>query len=90
LTISPGGFFDGIQRTRLLHATGETSLSFLTQYFHMTKVCSLYDLFGMMAGEIADTPEGAEVIVTDKEGAYPAGAEVIRKYDFEKVISLIN
>ena len=44
----------------------------------------------MMASEIAAAQEEAEVIVTDKEGQYPEGAEVIREYDFERVISLMN
>ena len=42
------------------------------------------------AGMPEIVPEEAEVIVTDKDGAYPEGAEVIREYDFEKITALMN
>ena len=44
----------------------------------------------MMAEEVVQSPDEAEVIITDKSGPYPEGVEVIREYDFERVIALMN
>ena len=44
----------------------------------------------MMAEEVVPGPDDAEVIVTDKSGPYPEGAEIIREYDFERMIALMN
>ena len=69
---------------------GTTSLDFLKEYFHTTEVMNQYTFFELLARETVGSPEEAEVIVTDKDGTWPEGAEVIREYDFEKTMALMN
>ena len=69
---------------------GTTSMAFLTDYFHVTEIINQYTFFEMMAEEVVPSLDEAEVIVTDKTGPYPEGAEVIREYDFERMIALMN
>ena len=69
---------------------GTTSMKFLTDYFNLTDIINQYTFFEMMAEEVVQSPDEAEVIITDKSGPYPEGAEVIREYDFERVIALMN
>ena len=65
-------------------------MKFLTDYFNLTDIINQYTLFEMMAEEVVQSPDEAEVIITDKSGPYPEGVEVIREYDFERVIALMN
>ena len=69
---------------------GTTSMSFLTDYFHVTDVINVYSFFEMMAAELVEKPEEAEVVVTNKKVVCTEGAEVIREYDVEKMIALMN
>ena len=69
---------------------GTTSMSFLTDYFRLTDIINQYTFFEMMAEEVVPSPDDAEVIVTDKSGPYPECAEIIREYDFERMIALMN
>ena len=72
---------------------GTTGMNFLTDYFRVTDVINVRSFFEMMATEVVDDISEADVIVTDKsiEGVELAeNAEVIREYDFEKMIALMN
>jgi hypothetical protein len=69
---------------------GDTSMRFLTDYFHVTDAMSVYDFFRMMATERVFDPAKADVVVTNKTVEVPEGVEVIREYDFEKMIALMN
>lgn len=69
---------------------GDTTLSFLTDYFHLTEIINMYDFFSMMAEKIVDDPMEAEVIVTDHEIECTVEAEIIREYDFEKIRALME
>lgn len=44
----------------------------------------------MMATELVNDPAEAEIIVSDKTAAHKENAEVIRSYDFDKVLALMN
>lgn len=69
---------------------GATTLVFLTKYFNITSVMNVYELFTMLATEIVETPEEAEVIVSDKFRQVSQGAEVIRSSDVERIMALMN
>ena len=69
---------------------GTTSMSFLTDYFRLTDIINQYSFFEMLAEEVVPSPDDAEVIITDKSGPYPEGAEIIREYDFERMIALMK
>ena len=72
---------------------GTTSMDFLTDYFHVTDIINVASFFEMMAAEVVSDMSEADVIVTDKTvdaSLVPEGAEVIREYDLEKMIALMN
>ena len=66
------------------------NMSFLTQYFEMTKIFNVYDFFTLMAGEVVDVPKDAEIAVTDEEIETGEATEIIRSYDIEKIIAYLN
>ena len=69
---------------------GDTGLSFLTDYFHLTEVMNMYDFFSMMAEKIVKDPMEADVVVTDREVNCIEEARIIREYDFEKIRVLME
>ena len=79
-----------LARDSFAAVAGTTSMAFLTDYFRLTDIINQYTFFEMMAEVVVPGPDDAEVIVTDKSGPYPEDAEVIREYDFERVIALMK
>ena len=72
---------------------GTTSMGFLTRYFEMTDVINVASFFEMMASELVDTPQEADVVVSDedlRELAPPETTEVIRSNDVERIMALMN
>ena len=60
----------------------------LKKYINVTKLINVYSLFEMMATEIVNDPNEADIIVSDKVEV--EGKENIHSYDFEKLISYLN
>ena len=69
---------------------GATPLSFLVDYFKTTSILNVGMLFAMLASEVVDSPEKAEVIVSDENIEVGEDIEVIRSYNFEKITALMN
>ena len=69
---------------------GDTEISFLADYFHLTELMNMYDFFSMMAEKIVGDPMEADVVVTDCEIEGAEKAEIIREYDFEKIRVLME
>ena len=69
---------------------GASPLGFLTRYFDITDVINMYSFFVMMAREIVNSPQEADVIVSDQTKDHIEGKEVIRSCDFDKVLALMN
>ena len=65
-------------------------MGFLTQYFEITKIFNVYDFFSMMASELVEDPQKADIAVTDKDITVGENTEIIRSYDQERIIVLIN
>lgn len=65
-------------------------ISFLMDYFKTTSILNVGMLFEMLATEVVDSPEDADVIVSDEVLEAREGAEIIRSHDFERIIALIN
>ena len=66
------------------------NMNFLTQYFEMTKTFNVFDFFSLMASEITDDPKEAEIAVTDEELEAGETTEILRSYDTERMIALLN
>lgn len=79
-----------VARNSSSRVAGDTSLAFLTDYFHITEIMNVHDFFSMMAEEIVEDPMEADVVVTDHETNCADGAEVIREYDFERIRALMD
>lgn len=77
-------------RSGSINVAGETSMDFLMQYFHVTEIINVASFFEMMAEEVVDDISEAEVVVTNKHVECEEGVEVIREYDFEKMIRYMN
>jgi len=69
---------------------GTTSMQFLMDYFEAANVFSVADLFSMQASEIVENPEEADVVVADKVVPVKEGAELIRSFDFERILAYMN
>lgn len=69
---------------------GATPISFLLDYFKTTSILNVGTLFEMLASEVVESLEDADVIVTDEEPEVREGVEVVRSCDFEKIKALIN
>lgn len=73
---------------------GTTRLDFLVDLLRTTEVISLYDFACLLAHEVVDDPQEADVVFSDtlpNAGiTLREGAELIRSTDFERVIELLN
>ncbi|MBP5607831.1 MAG: hypothetical protein J6X66_06135, partial [Lachnospiraceae bacterium] len=69
---------------------GESSLIFLMDYFNITDVMNVYRFFEYMAEEMVKNPLEADIIVSDRTDIDAVDKEVIRSYDHEKLLSLMN
>lgn len=80
---------------------GNSDFTFLAKYLNMTDVISVYTLFEMMAREIVNSKEEADVIVSDDENPVVItiqdnGLEVIKEQeiitskDTEKILKYLN
>lgn len=77
-------------RNGSMAVAGDTDMSFLIDYFHVTEVINMYSFFEMMATEVVDDISAADVVVTDKNTECAENVEVIREYDIEKIMALMN
>lgn len=79
-----------IARESRARVAGTTNMDFITDYFHLADIINVYSFFEMMATEVVSDISEAEVVVTDKSVECPEGVQVIREYDIEKMIALMN
>lgn len=69
---------------------GEEPMGFLMKVFDMTRVINVYDFFRMMATELTDDPEKADVAVTDADVPVGENTELIRSLDNERMLSFLS
>ena len=72
------------------HVAGETRMTFLLDYMNVTSIINLYDFAHMLATEVVDDPTQADVVFSDRDEQINDGAELIRSYDTERIIELLN
>ena len=67
------------------------NMEFLVDYFNMCDVINLKSFFTMMATEVVDSIEDADVIVSDTvEDTFNGEKQVIRSYDLDKLLAFLN
>ena len=71
---------------------GESSMTFLLEYFSVTDIVNVKSYFEMAASEIVDDPKQADVVVSDSvsESEIKEGASLIHSYDFEKMTAIMG
>lgn len=79
-----------ISRDSSTTVAGITDMSFLTDYFHVTEIINVYTFFEMMASEVVSDISEAEIVVTDKNVECAENIQVIREYDIDKMLALMN
>ena len=72
------------------NVAGLQTFGHLVDLINVTYVFNLKDFFEMCAEEVTDDIGSADVIITDKTIDIPDGKKIIREYDFEKIIALMN
>lgn len=65
-------------------------INILTDYFSICDIMNYKIFFTMAATEIVKDPADADVIIGDKEYDVKEGVEIIRTYETEKVLKLLN
>ena len=68
---------------------GTQSLAFLTAYFDRVNIFSVYDLFALLAKDLVDTPDAAEIAVTDRSLPEGSAAKQIRSCDTDLIMGLL-
>ncbi len=80
-----------LSSSRRTIVAGDTSMSFLLDYFKITDTMNVYRFFELMAQELVEDPEQAELIVSDRiKLAEGDKRKVIHSYDHEKLITLME
>ena len=69
---------------------GTEEIQFVLRYLESTRAMSLRSLIEMMAQEMTEDPEEADLVISDSELDIPTETPVIHSYDLEKMIALIN
>lgn len=79
-----------IARDSTAIVAGTTGLAFLLDYVNATKVINMHSFFAMLATELVQDAKEADVVVTDEQVEVKEGATVIRSYDTDKILPLLN
>ena len=62
----------------------------MIDYFHVTEIINVYTFFEMMATEVVSDISEAEIVVTDKNVECDENVQIIREYNIEKILALMN
>lgn len=79
-----------VSRDSNAQVAGTTSLAFLKDYMNACQLMNVHKLFSMLATEVVDTPEAADVVVADEAVSVKENAEIIHSYDTERILALMN
>lgn len=74
----------------MARVAGDSDFTFLAKYINMTQIINVYSLFEMMATEIVQNPEEADVIVSDEILELDESQEQVRSTDTEKLLRYLN
>ena len=79
-----------IPRESRCKIAGDTSFHFIRKYFDITSVMNLGSFIEMCAREFVDSPEEADVIVSDSILQLRDDQQLIHSYDIEAILALMN
>lgn len=69
---------------------GEADLRFLLEYLDAASAISLHDFACMLATQVVDAPEEADIVFSDDELALREDQEQIRSRDIARIVELLN
>lgn len=72
------------------HVAGTGKVTEVMSYLGLSEWLNLADIFRMMATEVVDSPEEADVILTQDDVEHAEGVEVIKGYMIERILSLVT
>jgi len=79
-----------VSRDSNARVAGTTSLDFLKDYINACQLMNVQKLFSMLATEVVETPEDADVVVADEVVSVKENTEIIHSYDTERILALMN
>lgn len=79
-----------VARDSKARVAGDTLLGFLDSYFNTTSIMNMEKFFSIMATEVVENYDEAEVVVSDSNLQTQHEQELIRSYDFERITQLMN
>lgn len=74
----------------MARVAGDSDFTFLAKYIGMTEILNVYTLFEMMATEIVDNKEEADILVTDDILELGENQEQVKSTDTEKLLKYLN
>lgn len=69
---------------------GQGDMTFLLNYMHLTEAVNVYDFARMLATEVVETPEEADVVFSDEDLELTENQEQIRSCDTARLLELLN
>jgi stress response protein SCP2 len=69
---------------------GNTDLTFILDKLNVTEAFNVYDLLKASAVQLVDRPQDANLIVSDDRLRFPGGDNVIRSWDTNRFVELIQ
>lgn len=73
-----------------LIVAGLSSFAVLKDYFTITDIINVKKFFSLMATEIVDNIEEADIVISDKTLELKEGVEQIKSYDTDKMLKYLN
>lgn len=79
-----------INRDSTAAVAGTTSFDFIRKYFDFSKIINMYDFFTLCAKEVVDSPQKADVIVSDEVFELTEGQTQIHSFDTDVIIKCMQ
>lgn len=73
-----------------LIVAGDSNKEIMAEYFNFTEVMNMKKFFKFLATEVVINIEDADVIVSDRHFENVEGKEIIRSFDIDKILKLMN
>ena len=73
-----------------MHIAALQDATFLLEYFRITEHMNVGKFFEWMAQEVVDNPSEADIVLSTREVEHREDAEVIRRFEYEKMLKYLG
>ena len=73
-----------------MHIAALQDVTFLLDYFRITEHMNVGKFFEWMAQEVVDDPMEADIVLSTREVERREDAEVIRRFEYEKILKYLG